>query len=337
MPKVVNTSRAKAAKPARPAAVKQVPPKPKAKPAIAKALSRSRSTPVVPEGSVAGRTLLLLIAIMTFLMALTLGGVVLVQKSAMGWSAEVGREVTIQIRPVEGEVMESNLRTAVALAEATPGVASAHALSEAENLKLLEPWLGAGLDLSAIEVPRLVVVELSDPEDADIAKLTEDLKAVKGASLDTHAAWRQQLNTMAGTIVVSGLLVLSLIGVATVLAIIFATRGTMASNREIVDVLHFIGASNAFIAGEFQGRFLSIGLRGGVIGGLAAILFFFLVATTVSNVAPDVAGTQIGYFFGTFALGWDGIIGIAAVVPVIAALTAITSRMTVRRFLSEIS
>ncbi|GGF42993.1 cell division protein FtsX [Youhaiella tibetensis] len=327
----------KSAPASRKSPVKRVPPKPKAQPAIVRALGRGRPTSIVPEGSVAGRTLLLLIAIMTFLSAVTLGGVVLVQKSAIGWSAEVGREVTIQIRPVEGEVMESNLRTAVALAEATPGVASARALTEAENLKLLEPWLGAGLDLSAIEVPRLVVVELSDPEDADIAKLTEDLKAVKGASLDTHAAWRQQLNTMAGTIVVSGLLVLMLIVVATVLAIIFATRGTMASNREIVDVLHFIGASNAFIAGEFQGRFLSIGLRGGVIGGVAAIVFFFLVAMAVGNVAPDVAGTQIGYFFGTFALGIDGIIGIAAVVPVIAALTAITSRMTVRRFLTEIS
>lgn len=298
---------------------------------------RSRTAPIVPERSVAGRTLLLLIAIMTFLSAVTLGGVVLVQKSAIAWSADVGREVTIQIRPVEGEVMESNLRTAVSLAEATPGVASARALSLEENRKLIEPWLGTGLDLSAIDIPRLVVVELSDPADADIDKLAQDLKAVKGASLDTHAAWRQQLNTMAGTIVVSGLLVLALIVVATVLAVIFATRGTMASNREIVDVLHFIGASNSFIAGEFQGRFLAIGLRGGVIGGLCAILFFFIVGTAVGNVLPDAAGTQLGVFFGRFALGLDGIFGIAAMVPVIAAMTAITSRLTVRRFLSQIS
>jgi cell division transport system permease protein len=298
---------------------------------------RNRAAPIVPERSVAGRTLLLLIAIMTFLSAVTLGGVVLVQKSAIAWSADVGREVTIQIRPVEGEVMDSNLRTAVSLAEATPGVASARALSLEENRKLIEPWLGTGLDLSAIDVPRLVVVELSDPADADIAKLAEDLKAVKGASLDTHAAWRQQLNTMAGTIVVSGLLVLALIVVATVLAVIFATRGTMASNREIVDVLHFIGASNSFIAGEFQGRFLAIGLRGGVIGGLCAILFFFIVGAAVGNVAPEAAGAQLGVFFGRFALGIDGIIGIAAMVPVIAAMTAITSRLTVRRFLTQIS
>ena len=298
---------------------------------------RGGAAPIVPERSVAGRTLLLMITIMSFLSAVTLGGVVLVQKSAIAWSADVGREVTIQIRPVEGEVMESNLRTAVALAEATPGVASARPLTIEESQKLIEPWLGAGLDLSAIEIPRLVVVQLGDPVDADIEKLTRDLTAVKGASLDTHAAWRQQLNTMAGAIVLSGLMVLGLIGVATVLAIIFATRGAMASNREIVDVLHYIGASNKFIAGEFQGRFLSIGLQGGLLGAVAATLFFFIIGTGAGNMLSSEASAQVGVLFGRFALGLDGIIGIAAVIPVIAALTAITSRLTVRRFLAQTS
>ncbi|HQZ12679.1 MAG TPA: ABC transporter permease [Devosia sp.] len=298
---------------------------------------RPRTAPIVPERSVAGRTLVLLIAIMTFLSCVTLGGVVLVQKSAIAWSSDVGREVTIQIRPVEGEVMESNLRTAVALAEQTPGVDAARALTMEESMQLLEPWLGSGLDLSAIEIPRLVIVHLADPAEADIAKLQRDLAAVKGASLDTHAAWRQQLNVMAGTIVLSGLLVLALIVLATMLAIIFATRGTMASNREIVDVLHFIGASNSFIAGEFQGRFLAIGFRGGIIGGVAAILFFIVVGFAVGGIVPNEASQQLGVLFGRFSLGIDGILGIAAVVPVIAALTAITSRFTVRRFLTQTS
>jgi cell division transport system permease protein len=299
--------------------------------------ARKGAAPIVPEKSVAGRTLLLLITIMSFLSAVTLGGVVLVQKSAIAWSADVGREVTIQLRPVEGELMDSNLRTAVSLAEATPGVASARALTIEESQQLLEPWLGAGLDLTAIEIPRLVVVQLADPAEADITGLERNLAALQGASLDTHAAWRQQLNTMAGTIVLSGLLVLILIGAATVLAIVFATRGAMATNREIVDVLHYIGASNKFIAGEFQGRFLSIGLQGGLLGTIAALLFFALVGTAAGNMLSSEAGAQVGVLFGRFALGLAGIIGIAAVVPVIAALTAITSRVTVRRFLGETS
>jgi cell division transport system permease protein len=303
----------------------------------AKPATPKRTAPIVPERSVAGRTLVLLIAIMTFLSGVTLGGVVLVQKSAIAWSSDVGREVTIQIRPVEGEVMDSNIRTVIALAEATPGVNSAHALSLADSEKLLEPWLGSGLDLSQLEIPRLVVVELGDPKDVDFTLLDRDLKTVKGATLETHAAWRQQLNTMAGTLVLSGVLVLALIVLATVLAVVFATRGTMASNREIVDVLHFIGASNSFIAGEFQGRFLALGLRGGVIGGLGAVLFFFLVAGAAGSLIPEQSSAQLGFLFGRFSLGIDGILGIAAVIPVIAALTAITSRLTVRRFLSQTS
>lgn len=298
---------------------------------------RKGAAPIVPEKSVAGRTLLLLITIMSFLSAVTLGGVVLVQKSAIAWSADTGREVTIQIRPVEGEVMESNIRTAVSLAQSTPGVASARALSLEESEDLLEPWLGTGLDLTAIEVPRLVVVQLADPVEADIEGLHRNLGAINGASLDTHAAWRQQLNTMAGTVVLSGVLVLLLIGAATVLAIVFATRGAMATNREIVDVLHYIGASNRFIAGEFQGRFLSIGLQGGLLGSVAALLFFALIGTAAGNMLSSEAGAQLGVLFGRFSLGTGGIIGIAAVIPVIAALTAITSRVTVRRFLSETS
>jgi cell division transport system permease protein len=298
---------------------------------------RVGAAPIVPEKSVAGRTLLLLITIMAFLSAVTLGAVVLVQDSAVAWSADVGRELTIQLRPVEGEVMESNLRTAVSLAQSTPGVAGARALSIEESQALLEPWLGAGLDLSAIDIPRLVVVQLADPVDADIGQLERNLQAIEGASLDTHAAWRQQLNTMAGTMVLSGVLVLALIGVATVLAIVFATRGAMASNREIVDVLHFIGASNRFIAGEFQGRFLSIGLQGGLLGALLAILFFVLIGTVAGRVLPSEATAQVGVLFGDFLLGWAGLIGIAAVVPVIAVLTAVTSRVTVRRYLSEAS
>ena len=139
--------------------------------AEAAAAVQKRTAPIVPERSVAGRTLVLLIAIMTFLSGVTLGGVVLVQKSAIAWSSDVGRQVTIQIRPVEGEVMDSNIRTAIALAEAMPGVSEAHAISLDDSQKLLEPWLGTGLDLSQLEIPRLVVVELGDPRAVDLDML----------------------------------------------------------------------------------------------------------------------------------------------------------------------
>jgi cell division transport system permease protein len=301
------------------------------------ARKRNNSAPIVPVTSVAGRTLMLLITIMTFLCCVTVGSVVLIQKSAIGWSADVGREVTIEIRPIAGEVMESNVRTAIALAESVPGVGRARVLGQAEVEALLTPWLGKGLDLTALELPKLIVVEIAEPRDLDIGLLQKTVSSIAGATLDTHAAWRQQLNVMTGTIVVSGLLVFGLILVATILAVVFATRGTMASNREIVDVLHFIGASNRFIAGEFQQRFLTIGMNGGLIGGVLALVFFLVASLIVSTVLPSESSAQLSTLFGRFALGLDGIAAILCIVLVVGGLTALTSRLTVKRFLSQIS
>lgn len=298
---------------------------------------RQGSTPIVPVTSVAGRTLMLLVTIMTFLSCVTLGSVVLIQKSAIGWSADVGREVTIELRPLAGEVMQSNVRTAIALAESVPGVGRARVLSDAEVKGLLTPWLGQGLDISALKLPQLIIVEIAEPQDLDLDLLSKTISTVPGASLDTHAAWRQQLNVMTGTMVVSGLFVLALILVATILAVVFATRGTMASSREIVDVLHFIGASNKFIAGEFQQRFLTIGSVGGAIGGVAALVFFLIASLVVATVLPNESSAQLGALFGRFALGLDGIVAILLIVPVVGGLTALTSRLTVRRFLAQIS
>ena len=42
----------------------------------------------------------------------------------------------------------------------------------------------------------------------------------------------------------------------------------MAANRPVIEVLHFIGARDRYIAGQFQRHFLWLGLKGGAIGGL---------------------------------------------------------------------
>ena len=77
-------------------------------------------TPIVPGGSIAGRSLTAVVAIMTFLAALTTGAVMMVVGAASDWQSDVGREITIQIRPVAGRDIEADVRTAVDLARAAP-------------------------------------------------------------------------------------------------------------------------------------------------------------------------------------------------------------------------
>lgn len=302
-------------------------------------LNRNRTEiAVVPRSSIAGRTLALLVAIMTFLSCVTFGAVYLVQNSAIAWSSEVGREITIQLQPVEGDEMISNVRTAIALALDSPGVSSAKELTIEDSERLLSPWLGDDFDLEGFDLPRLIVVRLSNPDAFDQAALAAKLEqSVPDASIDTHKAWQQKLNAMSGTIVFSGLLALMLIMAATILAVIFATNGAMASNREIVDVLHFIGAPDRYIASAFQSRFFAIGLQGGIVGGAAALIFFILAGIITNYLLPSQSAEQVELLFGQFALGWLGIFGLVLVVAVIAGLTSITSRITVHRFLAQVA
>ena len=294
------------------------------------------SASIVPADSIAGRALVAVIAIMTFLAALTLGAVVLVRSAAGEWQADVAREVTIQVRPAEGRDIEAAVQRAAALASATPGIANVRPYTKEESARLLEPWLGAGLALNELPVPRLIVVRLASGTPPDFMALRKQLiDQVPGASLDDHRGFVDRMRAMARSAVAVGLAILGLVLAATMLSVMFATRGAMASNRPIVEVLHVVGAKESFIAGEFQRHFMLVGLKGGAVGGGVAVMFFLL-----ANLLPRWFGGgpeegQIGALFGQLSLGIEGYGAMVGLVVLVAAVTTLTSRVTVQRTLAS--
>lgn len=299
--------------------------------------SRHGQQPLVPAASISGRALVTVIAIMTFLAGLTAGTAQLVAEASAGWRSSVAREVTIQVRPTAARDVDADVARAVELARATPGVLSVRAYTRAESERLLEPWLGVGLNFDELPVPRIVVLQIDPQRRPDFGALRRSLAdTVRGASLDDHRLWIDRLGTMANTLVLLGIGILILVLAATGLAVVFATRGAMAGNREIVEVLHFVGASDDYIAREFQKHFLRLGLRGGLIGGACAALFFLGASLLAATVVATPGGAQIEALFGTVDLGAGGYLAIVAIAAVVAALTAIVSRLTVRRTLLEL-
>src|SRR5262245_50548721 len=161
-------------------------------------------TPIVPKRSIAGRALVAVIAIMTFLASLTTGAVMLVRSSAVEWQSDVAREVTIQIRPSDSRDIEAEVARAVEIARPVPGVGEVRAYSKDESARLLEPWLGSGLALDELPVPRMIVVKLPSGS-IDLAPLRKTLaERVNGATLDDHRAWIDRMRSMARTTIVGG-------------------------------------------------------------------------------------------------------------------------------------
>ncbi len=294
-------------------------------------------TPIVPKNSIAGHALVSVIAIMTFLAALTTGAVVLVLSSAAEWQSEVAREMTIQVRPLPGRDVEADVAKAAEIARAAAGVTDVRPYTRAESARLLEPWLGSGLSLDDLPVPRLVVVRTGADPRPDIAALREALTAqIPGATLDDHRGWVDRMRAMAGSAIAGGIAILVLVVAATVLSVAFATRGAMATNRQIVEVLHFIGAKNGFIARQFQGHFLMLGLKGGCIGGGAALVLLLGARLVGDWLSGTAVGDQSAALFGTFSLGIIGYLAVLGQIVLMAAVTAVTSRRVVQQTLDNI-
>jgi cell division transport system permease protein len=294
-------------------------------------------TPIVPSGSIAGRSLTAVVAIMTFLAALATGAVMLVVSAASDWQSDVAREVTIQVRPVSGRDLENDVRAAVALARATVGVADVRPYPKEESAALVEPWLGSGQQLNDLPIPRMVVVKLASGAMPNFADLRKQLATqVPSASLDDHRGWIDRMRTMADTAIAAGIVMLVLVIVVTVLSVTFATRGAMATNRPTIEVLHYIGATDKFVAGQFQRHFLILGLKGGAIGGGAAMAFFGTLQALDAWLAGTPGGDEMTALFGSLSIGPTGYIAILVLIALMALVTALASRRTVGQTLESV-
>ena len=155
-------------------------------------------------------------------------------------------------------------------------------------------------------------------------------------SVDDHRAWIDRMRSMTNATVFAGIGILALVIIATIISVSFATRGAMAANRPIVEVLHFVGASDRYIANHFLRHFLRLGLRGGVIGCVAAMLMFGFSELIANWFSGTPVGDQFAALLGTFSLRPSGYLVLAGQTVLIAAVTAWASRRTLFATLDEI-
>jgi cell division transport system permease protein len=301
-------------------------------PATARNLS-----PIVPRASIAGRALVAVVAIMTFLASITTGTVLLVSASAAEWQSEVASEITIQVRPVPGRDLDRDAVAVTQAVRAQPGIVEVRPFTREESSKLLEPWLGTGLSLDDLPVPRVIIARVQPGSTLDLAALRGAVTLVAPtASVDDHRAWIERMRSMTGATLFAGIGILALVIVATIISVSFATRGAMAANRPIVEVLHFVGAGDRYIANRFLRHFLRLGLEGGVIGGGVAMLGFGFSESIASWFSGTPVGDQFAALLGTFSLRPSGYLALAAQAVLIAAITAWASRRTLFATLDEI-
>lgn len=291
---------------------------------------RLRSEPLMPDAGAAGAPLTAVLAVMSFLAALALAAFLFIADAAHQWTSELQRGLTIQIKGADGETIKNETDAAMRILHSTDGVLEARVLSSEESAKLLEPWLGKGNIGDYLNIPALIEVRVNEALRQDLSLLRTRLKAAApGAVLDDHGGWRRRLAAAAGSGQLMAFAVFMLIMGAGCAISIFAARAGLAANREIVSILHLVGATDAFIANQVQRRFLVLALRGAFAG-----LAFAVLALGLISLFLRATGGPAG-FLPALQLG-PGVVTTLLAVPIALCLvTATTARLAVLKALSK--
>jgi cell division transport system permease protein len=294
-----------------------------------------KAGPIIPPEAAPLRNLIVTMTVMCYLACLAIGALIMINRAVDGWTRGLSSEVTVQIREMQNLDMASELAKAVALLQTTKGVTQVEALDRSAGLKLLEPWLGSA-NLEELPVPRLIRVTVDDQMPPDFVKLEQALKAnLKGASLDTHRRWEAELTRMAHSLTVLSGLILALICVSAIAMVVYAARSVLDANREVVDVLHLVGAKDSFIARQIDKRFMVSGLSAGLIGVGLAIATFLVLGLSSNSENNAVAAASYSLVFAPAGSSlWT--YGLILLVPISAtAIALLSARLTLMRMLEN--
>ncbi|MDZ7713577.1 MAG: FtsX-like permease family protein [Rhodovibrio sp.] len=121
----------------------------------------------------------------------------------------------------------------------------------------------------------------------------------------------------------------ALVGAAAVVTVVFVTRTGLSIHRNVIELLHLIGAHDAYVARQFQRHALRLGLTGGLIGlALAGATLWALarwVGQEAGAIVPEMALSQTQ---------WLSLVAVPLAATLVAMLTA---RITVLRTLAKLS
>ena len=285
----------------------------------------NKPAPLLPMEDAREAALFFVVCALCFLAALAGLSARSAYSAAEAWTSEVTGQITIR---VEGETED---RDAVLEAvRAHKGIATAKALSHADAEELLRPWLGASGMPDGLPLPFLIAAE-SAPGQVDVGKALRAMLTNRGfdTTVDDHVQWSRDVERATGSARWIALGAVALL-VATAFAVIaFATHSALLARAEVVDVLHLCGATDSFIAGVFERRFLGLGLQAGFIGAVlafAAAAFLLFLAKQAGDkiwLLPHLTLSRLdGLILGLTPLAAGAASMLAARITVVRALAA---------------
>jgi cell division transport system permease protein len=270
-----------------------------------------------------------IIAFMTLLAALSVAGLLMLKQVSQVFEYNSQDSITIQIPAGENSGADEQRTSQMLVAlKKVNGVIKTTKISNSEIKKLLEPWLGQTAGSEAIPLPQIIDVKVDRTSDLTAEMLTRILeKIVPGTMVDDHSQWLTNLVNTVKSAELIALCIVFLIALATIGTVIFTTRTGMGIHRQTLEVLHFVGAHDEFIARQFATRAFIVGLQGSVGGILLATPILYAFEYILKNLGSGLLPKA-----NLSSSIW---IGVSCIVPVVAIIAMMTARSTVIKTLKK--
>lgn len=241
-----------------------------------------KSASLLPPDHTHDGPLFFVITTIVFLASLAAVAAQVSMANADHWREQLKTEMTVQV--LSGEMPDAE--TAAGALRELPGIKSVRVADREDARKLLEPWLGVDNIPDDLPIPLLVYVQLDVRNPPLLADVQARMRATGiETSVDDHQRWAAGLTRAARTVQMLSFAIFSILVAAAIAVTGFATRTGLAARRDLVDVLHLVGATDAAIARLFAGRFLMLGLKAGVVGTILAMICIGILMVTSAGAA----------------------------------------------------
>jgi len=270
-----------------------------------------------------------LIAFMSLLAILSVAGFLLLKQVSDLFEYNSNDTMTIQVPSGNSEKRTNKKITQIInILKETGGVIEVSLVPKVEVIQLLKPWLGTISESQTLPLPRIIDIQIDRGSGITPEKISNVLTIiVPDITVDDHSIWLIGLVKTLQSAELTALFILLLIVFVIIGTVIFTTRTGMGIHKQTIEVLHFVGAHDDFIARQFAIRGLVVGLQGGLIGFLFAIPILYLFDNLLQNLEEGfLPKAEVNIFV------W---LSVALVVPMISSITMLTARGTVLKSLKK--
>jgi cell division transport system permease protein len=277
----------------------------------------------------------LLIFLMSILGMLALAASFALSAMTDRWSGGLENKISVEIPAsdsggdiINPRIVKSMTDDAAKILNENPDITEATIMEESQIRKLLSPWLGEDMVMDSIPIPGLISVTFNKDSKPDLKALELKLRDVAPrARIDTHESWLSDVLRFTGALQFAAILLSVIIGLTTLVAVAGGVRSKLSENKEELELLHLMGASDSYISRQLQRHTLILSLQGGAVGILAGGLLLFGIGFIAGNMGVNlVPDFRLDYVQQAMLL----------LLPVpIALLAMVTARFTVLRVLTK--